>query len=378
MFCERCKRLLNRATGRCVCDDDPSLAAPPTPPPPPASVVQEGDAALARRALADIAQLSGGSDKDGYGSVAVMSRPATTPAGKEPLAYTPPVLHTRVVTEPGRLRATIPDLRARLARFDVRVHEACLVVSKVSGPDPVLIGRVVGLLLLGPLGLLLGDAAGRLRAKRQRVRRLATVTSTDNAEVLPLDQLVAVTIERLPWGGRVRIGAGGNGARTLRWSRRDLRFDEVAGALHAAADRRFSTVPCDNRLRVVHRVGVIALLVTALATVAVPVKLVVFPAPAPGHELPAETRAALGRACPVWRASPLAGAELATTATRIAPDIERAAVTAPTEMPGLLGAMQTIVAFAPQVGSPSAPLSEAVKFSEAVDAVDAACALVGL
>ena len=386
MFCERCSRLLNRATGRCVCDDDPSLAAPPTPPPPPASVVQEGDAALARRALADIAQLQAGSADGGGagmdGSVAVLSRPqsqASAHARSEPIAYKPPIVQARTVAEPGRLRGTIPDLRARWARFDVRVHEACLVVSKVGGADPVLVGRVLGLLVLGPLGVLLGDVLGRALAKRERIKRLAAgVTVPDGADVLPLDQLVAVTVERMPWGGRVRIGAGGGGACTFRWSKRDLRFDDVAGPLAAAADRRFSLVPSDGRLRVAYRAGVVALLLAALATVAVPVKMIVFPAPAPGHELPAETRAALARACPEWRASPLGGAALAATATRITPDVEHAAATAPAAMPGLAGAMATIASFAPKVGAPDAPLDEAVRFSDAVDAVDAACTRVGV
>lgn len=381
MFCERCSRLLNRATGRCVCDDDPSLAAPPTPPPPPASVVQEGDAALARRALADIAQLqSGSADGGGAGSgVAVLSRPQSQDRS-EPIAYKQPVVQARTVTEPGRLRGTIPDLRIRWARFDVRVHEACLVVSKVGGVDPVLAGRVLGLLVLGPLGLLLGDALGRVLAKRQRAKRLAVGGSAASGrdDVLPIDQLVAVTVERLPWGGRVRIGAGGGGARAFRWSKRDLRFDDVAGLLAAAADRRFSMVPSGGRLRVAYRAGVVALLVAALATIAVPVKMIVFPAPPPGYDLPAEARAALVRACPEWRASPLGGAALAATATRIAPDVERAAAAAgPTEMPGLAGAMGIIASFAPKVGSPTAPLEEAVRFSHAVDAVDAACTRVG-
>ena len=39
--------------------------------------------------------------------------------------------------------------------------------------------------------------------------------------------------------------------------------------------------------------------------------------------------------------------------------------------------MDTIEAFAPKVGTPTAPLSEAAQFSDAVDLVDAACAHVG-
>jgi hypothetical protein len=389
MFCERCGRLLNRATGRCVCDDDPRLATPPEPQhAPEAFVRQDGDAAAARRAVTDIAQALGGvgsGGADGGSAVAVLSRPQPSAGGvaaaaaAAPVAYQPPQPPAPRVVDPGRLRGTIPDLRARWTRFDVRVHEACLVVCRVGGVDPVLMGRVVGLLVLGPLGLLVGDAMGRWRAKRQRARRLAMATFVvgDAAEVLPVDQLVAVTVEPLPWGGRVRIGAGGGGHRSFRWSRRDLDLQDVAGPLQAAADRRVALQPSGHRLRIVHRAGVVALVLAAVATVAVPVKLVAFPAPPPGHELPPAARTALHRACPAWRSTPLAGAGLVATVERVRSDVERAASAAPTAFAGLHGAMDVIARFAPKAGAPGAPLEEAARFSDAVDTVDAACTRVG-
>ena len=399
MFCERCGRLRNRATGRCVCDDDPSLATP---------VEQRQPVAVAATANGSAnGSVNGSANGTVHGGVDVAA-PSTatasadvaprvsalaTPADRDlpPLPQQisrlngarPKTADEEHEPEPeqlrplGRLRTVLPDMRDGFARVDVRIHEDALVIDRVRGVDPVLVGRIAGTLLLGPLGLIIGDALGRKRAHRQRLNRVTAPGMIETGERLPLEQLVAVTVQRLPWGGTVRIGAGGgSGARTLRWSKRDLDANDVAGQLQAVATRRFSVHAMSNGLRLAHRIGVALLVLAAIATVALPAKAILLPPPAPGEDLPAAAREAMENACPAWRAAPLSGPALAAVAIQIRPDLERAAAAAP-EFATLVDDIAAVEGFAPKAGSANAPLAEAARFSSAVDSIDSACTRVG-
>jgi hypothetical protein len=140
--------------------------------------------------------------------------------------------------------------------------------------------------------------------------------------------------------------------------------------------RRFSLLPYGNGVRLAYRAAVALLLVSVLAMVAIPVKMIVFPPAPAGHDLPVAARDALHRACPAWRASPLAGAGLTATVKTIRPDVARA-VASTASLKALAPALDTIEQFAPKVGAHDAPLSEAAAFGQAVDVVDAACTRVG-
>jgi hypothetical protein len=346
MFCERCGRLLNRATGRCVCEDNPSLAVPPAAP---------TTATGTTTAVLDPAPPE-----------AAAPRPVTNGQQSRPT----PVKPEQQAPEPrsiGPIRGKVSGLRSGVRRYELFVHDDALAITRVSGVDPVFVGRVIGA-LAGPLGLILGDAAGRALSRRSRPE--ATV------DPIPLDQVVAVTVQRLPWGGRVRIGAGGAGGKSLRWSRRDVNGNELAGLLHSAVGRRFSLLPYGNGLRLGYRAAVALLLLGAFATVAMPIKMLVFPTPPPGHDLPVAAREGLSRACPAWRASPLEGPQLTATAKAIRPDITKAAASS-SELKALAPALDTVESFAPKVGANDAPLAEAAKFGQAVDVIDAACTRIG-
>jgi hypothetical protein len=381
--------LLNRATGRCVCDDDPTLAVPVEDKGAPAAeststAALNGSAGTTVTLVApDVAQELGVSRLD-----TDIQRPVATPAGLPPLPQqisslngerpidAPPSRAAVELPPLGRLRTVLGDMRDGVRRVDVRIHEDSLVIDEVPGLDPVLVGRVAGTLLLGPLGLILGDAIGRRRARSQRRRRMSNAGMHEHGQRLPMDQVVAVTVKRLPWGGLLHIGAGGLGSRTLRWSKRDLDANDVAGQLQAMTTRRFSMEPMPNGLGVAHRVGTAVLVLAALVTVALPVKAIAFPPPEPGADLPAAARDALHDACPVWRAAPLSGAGLAQAAAQVRPQLELAAAAAP-EFASLGADIALIESFAPKAGTANAPLTEAAQFSAAVSHVDAACARVG-
>ena len=362
MFCDRCGRLRNRATGKCVCEDDPALAVPVSTVPLAASTNGSSTTVLDEKALADAAvearQLRALDGRQAEESV------SDAPPRPAPVAN-------------GRLRAVLGDMREGRQRFDVRVHDDALVVDKVGGADPVLIGRIAGFVLLGPLGLVIGDWLGGRRARKQRLRRAAAPGMTESGEVLPLDQLVAVTVQRLPWGGTVHIGAGGTGGRTLRFSKRDLDPNDVAGHLQAVASRRFSMVPVPDSAQLGYRVGKAVLALAILVSIALPAKAVLFPAAKPGDDLPSAARDGLRAACPAWEQTPLGGPQLAATVAQLRPHFEAAAAALPALGP-LSADLDVIAAFAPKAGTPDASLTEAAAFSAAVDRVDAACARVGI
>ena len=369
-----------------MCEDDPSLAVPIAPAKPApvevagplldplaaalaeASAAANGSAPTAVMTRTSALQHLASAKREG--SVAALAPDAeATSAAPEPEPK--PAPPARDVT--GRLLGVVPDLRAGVGRFDARVHEDAIVFAPVKGVDPVLAGRVVGTLVLGPLGLLLGDRLGRKVAFGQRAKRLAV--ASPGAAVFA-DQLVAVSVERLPWGGRVQIGAAGSGGRRLRWSNRDVETNEVAGLLQTVAGRRFSMLPFGGGLRVAHRAGVILLWLAIAAMVAIPVKAIAFPPAEPGAELPSAARSALRSACPPWQAAPLSGPGLVAAVAQVQRDLERAADAAPAELGSLRPAIAAVAAYAPKAGDASAPLAEAASFSSGVDAIDAACARV--
>jgi hypothetical protein len=316
VFCERCGRLLNRATGKCVCDGDPSLAAPVAaasssavnstvllaPAAPPATEKELADAAVAAR---QVRQLDG--------------RPPESRAGEAPAAY--------VAT--GRVRCVLGGLRAGRARVDLRIHDDALVVVRANGDEAV----------------------------------------------VPVSQVVAVTLSPTPRGGTVHIGAGRVGNHTLRFSKRAHSVTDVAGQLQAVATRRFSLVPMARGAEVAHRAVKVAAALVVVAMVGVGVKALVFPSPKTGDDLPAVARESLREACPSWRVAPMHGPALAAAAAPLRAAFERAATAS--EFASLGADIALVIDFGPKAGSPTVPLSEAAAFSGAVDRIDAACARAG-
>ncbi|HEX7168889.1 MAG TPA: hypothetical protein VF230_18065 [Acidimicrobiales bacterium] len=384
-----------------MCDDDPTLATPVAER---RVLTAEGDdaprgggVALATAVITPVAVATKSreaSDPDtARSAVAMLSDLAARhsdaddmrvlavgPMEASPVAPPPPVERPVIPLPPlGPPVGVIPDLREGIRRVDLHLHDNSFVAVRVRGVDPLLVGRAVGL-LLGPLGLIVGDALGRRAALRARVRRLAQPRDLerDPGERIPLDQVVAVTAQRLPWGGRVHIGAGGGAARTLRWSRRDTDANHVAGLLQAVGGRRFSLVLPPNLLGLAHRAAMALLVLAAVATIALPMKALVFPPAPAGAELPAAAREALTNACPTWRAAPLSGPLLVRAAGQVKADFATAASAGAPELAHLTADIAAVEGFAPKAGKPNAPLVEAAAFSAAVDRIDAACARVGL
>ena len=368
LFCERCGRLRNRATGKCVCDDDPSLAVPV-------------------EARAPVA--ANGSAVGTVGGTATIAPPVMVPEqsaslsermaaqrGRRPDPVPQAEAPAPEPIELGVFRGAFGDLREGIRRFDVRIYDQALVIDRVPGIDPLLAARVAGTLVLGPLGFLLGEVIGRRIGRRARARRLAITPQVETGETVPLTQLVALTVQRYPWGGSVRVAAGRAGARTFRFSRRDHTVNDLAGRFQAAVPNRFSMLPFSNGLGMAYRAGVVVLLLSALLMLAIPVKMIAFPPAKPGDQYSATVRDALGRACPAWRAAPLSGPQLASTARQLRADFEAAAKGEPA-FASLRGDIATVEAFAPKAVAAGAPLSEAAAFSAAVDRIDAACAAVG-
>lgn len=332
MFCDRCGRLLNRATGKCVCADDPALAAPVDPAAAssttadvgavrsqavaPSAHVPVSERELAERAVAarQVTSLNGRAPKQAAASAAATAAPEEDP-------YVPS----------GRVRSALCGLREGRRRVDLRIHDDALVVA--SGAE-------------------------------------------DAGHAIPLDQVVAITVQRQPWGGSIHIGAGRNGSRTLRFSKRKHSCNDVAGHLQAVDPRRFVLVPVAGGVQLAYRMGKIVAAAVVLAAVAIPVKLAFFPAEKQGDDLPGAARAAMRDACPTWRGAPLSGDALASTAEQIRPLFEQAAA-AFEEFASLPADVATVQGFAPKAGRPDAPLVEAAAFSAAVDRIDSACARAG-
>lgn len=332
MFCDRCGRLLNRATGKCVCADDPALAVPV-------------GATVASRATADAGR-GGGlnmaasehadvSERE-LAERAVAARQVTSLNGRAPEQAAATVPATAAAEEipyvpSGRVRAALCGLRDGRRRVDLRVHDDALVVATGAG---------------------------------------------DAGQAIPLDQVVAITVQRQPWGGSIHIGAGRKGSRTLRFSKRKHSCNDVAGHLQAVDPRRFALIPVAGGVQLAYRMGKIVAAVVVLAAVAIPVKLAFFPAAEPGDDLPAAARTAMREACPTWRGAPLSGEALVSIAEQVRPAFEQAAA-AFAEFTSLPADIAAVHGFAPKVGRPDAPLVEAAAFSAAVDRIDSACARAG-
>lgn len=234
-------------------------------------------------------------------------------------------------TPTGRVRGAVTGLREGRKKVDLRIHEDAFVVA--DGPN-------------------------------------------DEGTAIPVEQVVAVTVHLKPWGGSVHIGAGRCGSHTLRFSKRKHAWTDVAGQLQVVDPRRFAVVPIANGVQAAYRAGMVAIALVVIAAVAIPVKMVFFPAPSAGDDLPAMARTAMRDACPAWRAAPLSGAGLASAARQVRPDFESAASSSPV-FASLPADITIVEQFAPKAGRPDAPLVEAAAFSGAIDRIDAACTRAG-
>lgn len=121
MICERCGRLLNRATGRCVCDDYEGEAPPPvvtTHAPP------EADQPISRAGVMAALDLS---DRP--------TRPVAAPAEPVVPAAPPPP-----VRGPGEAVGVLRSVRWNRKRIDVVLYDKSILLASRGAPTNVAIG----------------------------------------------------------------------------------------------------------------------------------------------------------------------------------------------------------------------------------------------
>ena len=255
-------------------------------------------------------------------------------------------------------------------------------VKALNGRAPESERKVVAEAPYQPTGRVRGALTGLREGRKKvdlRIHEDAFVVaegSNDEGTAIPLEQVVAVTVHLKPWGGSVHIGAGGRGSHTLRFSKRRHAWTDVAGQLQVVDPRRFAVVPIANGVQTAYRAGLLALALVVIAAIAIPVKMVFFPAPSAGDDLPAAARTSMRDACPAWRSAPLSGDGLVSAARQVRPSFETAAG-ASSLFASLPADITTVEQFAPKAGRPDVPLVEAAAFSGAVDRIDAACTRAG-
>jgi hypothetical protein len=337
MRCERCGRVLNRATGRCVCEEDPSAV--------PVAVGAAGMAPIEPVAVAAGATPSAGA-------------PAATPAGwypdpagssglrywdgdgwSEHLADAPPsapVVH-----------GVIPRVRKGGKVYDLHLFRDRIVLTRVPGADPETLGMLIGFFAVcGLLGAVIGQAVGRVIAKNASAARIG-VTSWSTADELVAgggeailhSSMTSFVARHHGSGGRMRIELAGQKPRKLSWTKahvKELAFDRL---LHEVLPGRAVVHPV-NPVRVIGRWVGLALLVLlffgAIFAAVVADPAAEDPLIDEGFELGAGPSVAagavepLGRACAPWSSLGQDGADatieqIQMVLTATAPDFDQAA-----------------------------------------------------
>ena len=341
-----------------MCDDDPSLATPPVPAEVPKVVapwVLEQQAAMASAPVLEPAGSMAASDP----AFAPGPAPAMRVAGAPPAGWYPDPdgrssqrywdgSAWTAYAPTGTRHRVLPRLRSFKGSYDLHVFGDRIVLDPVKGPDPELLGAIVGFFALcGLLGAVIGGLVGRLIAKNgneSRVARTSWTSAEDlaaaGAEVIPHDAIASLEARHHGSGGRLRLTlADGGAVRKLSWAKSFVKDLDVDGILHDASPTR-SVVHGITPGRVVGRIAVYALLVLVglglVASVifavgsssdgnaAAPHAATVSAPPRPA------ARAPLARACSSWialsqRETALSADELHATVKAIRPDLEAAA-----------------------------------------------------
>lgn len=126
VICDRCGRLLNRATGRCICDDYEGDAPPPvaTTHPPPEAVQPMSKASV-------MAMLDTGTRPPQPGDPAAKPAPVTP----EPVEPPPPRL-------PGAPLGVLQSVRLGRRSLDVVVYDTSIVLARRGAPRNLTVGQL--------------------------------------------------------------------------------------------------------------------------------------------------------------------------------------------------------------------------------------------
>ena len=145
------------------------------------------------------------------------------------------------------LRAALMSTRHRGRRWDVIVADRVLVLCRVRGIDPVVIGAVIGMVVLPVIGIVPGALVGR-RIGRKRVARRYLVYCRTPVSALRADPQhrtlrvaeirTAVLAERRAHR-RLTVTHVDGGHERFTWDVRTARNDAAAWALPFALGRTF-------------------------------------------------------------------------------------------------------------------------------------------
>lgn len=178
----------------------------------------------------------------------------------------------------GHFLGAIPRTSGRKGRFDVLVFERALVLAKVSGPDPALLGFLVGMFTFsGIIGYVVGDYIGA-SLNASRIAALASRRPEDIAAAHKHNALVPVgavqscaVVANGRVSGRLDLRTTSGMRHKRRWTRPHTRAVDAAALLErslqtAASVRRRSAVWAYVPLLAVVSVVVLLLLALALPT----------------------------------------------------------------------------------------------------------------
>lgn len=308
--CERCGRLLNRVTGRCVCEtwegEAPlpvaTTAAPEAAMAPAPAVARSAPSVLAPPApLAPAPTAARPAPPAPTAPSAAVSAPA--PAAARPAPPAPRALAPTAPSAGQSRLAAGPETEAGMPE-----GPGVAVVTKLRGG-----GRGVRHLVIAPGGVALVRAR-KVNAKNAARLSFAQLRTADPGAVVVADhQLLAADVWQCPVGGRLSLLRRNSSPIELRWTGRTNAEVDAEGELGAAFPGKVAQVAPDPSAwmgflapRALAMVAVVVLMVVGGTVLG---RLLSSP-PAPAPQAPPTTlgsdevaiRDALGEACPGWSA----------------------------------------------------------------------------